>query len=369
MPEPTLLRFPISGHEEESFLLEVSPNGALPLDLKLVGSEGTAVFMFKLRHKRVDECKASNRHCTEDEWTQILIQTLVNQDPVSGIEVRADVHSEKDFVTLSFRKNIEGITQRLGSVKLDESSDKIAVDPFGWCVSALAAKAKVEKTLAASSTKVESLESSVKELKTQLDELIEAKEEDETQMLEKFRDLLNEKKVMIRQQQRLLASANIDSAKLGSVGEGSPTHRRAAGNSRTSKRKADLKEESEDDDIQIMDIDDIRAVDDADNTQSDADRGERQTTDDDTQSEDISDDDPAPPAPKPRAKNGSSPGRKRNSAARIEVAAPMSLDPPLDDDDAAPPRRNLPFMKAKDKKSTPPTKPVDDDETESDNEL
>jgi hypothetical protein len=47
MVETHVLRFPISGQEDGSFLLEVSSNGSRPLDLKLMGSESTAVFFAK----------------------------------------------------------------------------------------------------------------------------------------------------------------------------------------------------------------------------------------------------------------------------------------------------------------------------------
>lgn len=48
------------------------------------------------------------------------------------------------------------------------------------------------------------------ELQEQLDEFIKAKADSERELLEKFRLLLNSKKLKIRDQQRLLASAKID---------------------------------------------------------------------------------------------------------------------------------------------------------------
>jgi hypothetical protein len=65
-----------------------------------------------VRHKKVDEYKASPGHCTDEEWQQILISTFVDLKSVSDIEVRAEVQSDGNAVTLSFRKNIQGITVR-----------------------------------------------------------------------------------------------------------------------------------------------------------------------------------------------------------------------------------------------------------------
>lgn len=119
-------------------------------------------------------------------------------------------------------------------------------------------------------TKVEELESAVKELKDQLEELIEAKKTDETELLEKFRDLLNEKKVKIREQQRILMANNIDDAGVFRTQPRSQSKQKtpepAKGHkpkpSRTSKRKAALPEPEpepeipeSDDELDKMEVD------------------------------------------------------------------------------------------------------------------
>jgi hypothetical protein len=76
------------------------------------------LFRFVLvRQRRIKEFKASNGHCTDEEWEQILISTLVQPDgPHAGdVEVKADVKADVEeddqsgYVTLRFRKNIQGI--------------------------------------------------------------------------------------------------------------------------------------------------------------------------------------------------------------------------------------------------------------------
>ena len=44
---PPILRFPLADKGDEFFLLEATPYGSKPLDLKLRGSEGSAVFAAK----------------------------------------------------------------------------------------------------------------------------------------------------------------------------------------------------------------------------------------------------------------------------------------------------------------------------------
>jgi hypothetical protein len=110
----------------------------------------------------------------------------------------------------------------------------------------------------------------VAQLQLQLEELIKAKDEDETALLRKFRDLLNEKKVKIREQQQVLATLSTNP---GMAGQSQPSQvveaevqqpkprkpARQAGKSRASKRKAPASrrvEESDDDDaVDTMSVD------------------------------------------------------------------------------------------------------------------
>ncbi|KAI1750642.1 hypothetical protein F4782DRAFT_244621 [Xylaria castorea] len=414
MVETPIFRFPISGQEHGSFLLEVSSNGSRPLDLRLVGSESTAVFQLKLRHKKIDEYKASPSHCTDEEWQRILTSTFVDLKPVSDTEIKADVQSDGTSVTLSFRKNIQGITQRLGSIKLDEN-DRTEISPFDWCVSAIASRTKVMDELVAATAKIGSLEHTISELKAQLDDFITTKEEDETQMLEKFRDLLNEKKLKIRQQHRLLAAAKVDPKKLANIGggDGQGVHRNA-GPSRSSKRKASVKEEEESDDsFGKMDIDEQDGGDDAGSdthpeSGSDVDENQQLSTDNDATASDPDTEDESPmraevkrkgvsptsritkpkvSASKPKvsaSKPKVSASKPKVSASKPKVSASKQNAGPSrstrlatqkqattttgdseDEDDEMPPRRSLPFMRAK---QPAPPKPADDDETQSDDD-
>lgn len=187
-----------------------------------------------------------------------------------------------------------------------------------------------------------------------MDELIKIKEEDETQLLEKFRDLLNEKKVKIRQQQRLLASANVDPQKLANVSGGQSMQKRTVQASRAAKRKVKEEPESSDDGFQKMDVDE---ADDSDSVQEEGGEDQGESTADETASGTGSDDEPAP---QPKRKL---PVRSRRNQAAASTSASNAA---FEEDSPPPPKRKLPFMK---KPAAPAPKPVDDDETESDEEL
>ena len=79
---------------------------------------------------------------------------------------------------------------------------------FEWCAAAVDASVGGQKALSESEAQKASLESDVKDYKRQLDELIQAKNDDETVLLQKFRELLNEKKLKIREQQKIISVAS-----------------------------------------------------------------------------------------------------------------------------------------------------------------
>lgn len=208
------------------------------------------------------------------------------------------------------------------------------------------------------------LEGSVEGLKAQLEELIQTKDKDETALLEKFRDLLNEKKVKIRQQQRLLASAEVDPDKLVNAGASQNTVRKAKA-SRSSKRKVKPESPEESDDgFDMMEVDDHQEP----TLHSDTDQ-EQATTDDGTQSDPGAAGTSEPdsePATSSKAARGTKAASREAELPNVRHSAKPT------ESDEEPPRRVLPF-KARTKKpaSAPAPAPVQPagDEAESDDEL
>lgn len=272
-----------------------------------------------------------------------------------------------------------------------DENDRTEISPFDWCVSAIASRTRVADELAAATAQIKTLEESVEELRSQLDEFIAAKEEDETQLLEKFKDLLNAKKLKIRQQHRLLARAKIDPAKIAD--EGGDAHR-DAGPSRAGKRKAQVKEEEESDDgFERMDVDEREdgggrdaGANTGSGSGSDADENQQLSTDNDATASDPDTDDEPPTVAEVKRKGASTPGRitkpkasaskktaqpsrntraaTRKQTAAAATAAAAASDSEDDGDDEPPPPRSLPFMGAK--KTAPPPKPGADDDDDDD---
>lgn len=93
--------------------------------------------------------------------------------------------------------------QRLGAINLHYASAE-RIELFDWCGSSVDAMVKATEAASSAVAKAIRLETTLLQLRVQLDEIVQAKIEDEKNMFLKFRDLLNEKKLRIRQQQRLI---------------------------------------------------------------------------------------------------------------------------------------------------------------------
>ena len=173
-----------------------------------------------VKHSKISKLRSKKSPVDEAEWENTLSSTLL---PQSGDEQRPKSKSvEKLELTalvaagqLSFviRRNISGITQRLGEITLKALDDEEAgdrVELLDWLAIAVDRTASLEKKVEDLGSKYEEQGNTIQKLNQQLDELIEAKKEHEALLLEKFQALLNAKKLKIRDQQRLLASAKVD---------------------------------------------------------------------------------------------------------------------------------------------------------------
>lgn len=146
----------------------------------------------------------------EAQWEDLLYakllrrpekQKVVGSEKDEILEVRAVIIGEQ--MTIIFRKNTSGITQRLGEIPLvkDEAQE---VDAVAWASTAVLRCDDLEKDAERLKRKYEDQQNIIRDLQQQLEDLIEAKKMHETALLEKFRDMLNAKKLKIRHQQRVL---------------------------------------------------------------------------------------------------------------------------------------------------------------------
>jgi len=211
-------------------------------------------------------------------------------------------------------------------------------------------------------------------LTKQLDDLLEAKKEHEDLLLEKVALLLNEKKLKIRDQQRLLSTAKVDEEKLAAV----QATRRPGGNTAPAKSSNKRKGPTPVDDDESDDAFDKMEVD-AEQVATESEQEDAETPDED----ETEDDDEEPPAPPPSKVRGRIGGRNTKELDKEEASKPprnsartraTSTETKSGDEDVIPPPRQLPFSNAQ--KPAPPRKPEPqppldgaDESTESDDEL
>lgn len=239
--------------------------------------------------------------------------------------------------------------QRFGTLVLPETDEGLEL--FEWCATAVASKTKTKDELEALKVTLREKDAQVKKLEDSFAELVALKNGHEKSLLEKFSLLLNEKKLKIRDQQRLLSSSNVDPAKLQALNATRADSRsRSAGPSRKGKRKVEEKEDSDSDEgFEKMEVEEEEAP--ADSEDEDRRTPDAESTADETESE----------AEAPPPQRSSPPPKKtvNESKARARTARADSFDSP------PPPQRSLPS-----RTSGPPPKqaPVAGSETESDDD-
>ena len=166
-----------------------------------------------VKQSNVSKYQAKNSAVSSTDWETILRSVLLQQrlDPGASeatqhLEIVASISG--DMLVIVFRKNISGIHQRLGEISLSQSDDQ-EIDTIAWVSTAVRRANALEKNVLDLQAKYEEQGEIMRKLETQLEDLINAKKEHENALLEKFRELLNMKKLKIRDQQRLLAAAKV----------------------------------------------------------------------------------------------------------------------------------------------------------------
>jgi len=202
-------------------------------------------------------------------------------------------------------------------------------------VAALERQSQAEKDLVVAEAKNAELEATLAGLRGQLDEFIAAKEADETELLDKFVLLLNEKKRKIRDQQEIINSAKKDAGAPLPLQEDDPDEseletkkKPSARSSRAAKRKVDeaavSDAEGSGDGFEAMDVDDKREAqqeeEDRQTTDEDATASEPDDDDDDDEDEDNG----QPPARATRSHDGA----KTTSKGKAPAATGISTGGP-----------------------------------------
>lgn len=377
MPQDHILRLRRTDADGEHLLINITQSGSKPLDLKLVASEGEHVYPAKIKESNVKTLQASNYSGDLEEWQVILKYALLQQHPTSplpeslqGVEAVAAISGET--LTINLRKNIGGIHQRLGSIKL-EQNDEEEINPFDWAGTAVTAADELREQLETLQASVSAQQGQVAKLNRQLDDLVKAKKEHEEELLKKFAALLNAKKLKIRDQQRLLSGAKIDpeAAEVVSDSRSGGGKARKPTPSRKGKRKANGTAEPEPEPAEAAANDEETATEDDDDALIRREETPQNSDRDATEDEDSDADGfNAAPAASQQSRRGVGNRGKALEVAKEKATGGSAME--VDDAGSPPPRRELPFAKKKaeeTKKPAPAPAPVqeeDDDETDDD---
>lgn len=340
-----ILRLKRTDKTDQHLLLRVSQTStSKPLDLKLIATEHEHLYHVTLKESGLKSLQSNQFSGDLQEFKNILKYALLHEtegsfpESLQGLETVAAISGKS--LTVVFRKNIGGITQRLGAIKLDQDDEREEVSAFDWVDTAVASADSLRTQLQTLQVDIGEQRDQIQNLLKQLDELVKAKKEHEDELLKKFAMLLNAKKLKIRDQQRLLKGAKID-PKAAEALDDSRESRQKPGSSRSGKRKTnqnhDLNDGGNDDDED-------------DQPQETPPSSEQEETDD----EDNIGSGFAPGTVSAKIQSESS---QRGGGAQMDI----------DDPGEVPPRRELPFQR-KDKQPAKASQPVEDEE-ETDDEL
>ena len=341
-----ILRLKRTDKPNEHLLLHVSSQQR-GLNLKLVGTEHEHLYHAKLRGDSDLKATQSNQFTGNlEEFKDVLRYALLHDRPdgplpdsLQGLETVAAISGKA--LTVTVRKNIGGITQRLASIKLEQDDEREEVSAFEWVDEAVATTDTLRSTLEGLQTEITGQRDQIARLSQQLDDLVKAKKEHEDELLKKFAALLNAKKLKIRDQQRLLKGAKIDPEAAEEMDDIRQSRRKDQ-TLRSSKRKSEH-EHAESDDEDAFENEEQHP----------------QDTPPASDEEDADDDDlDGPMAPQPVSTSQGRSGTYR--ATNGDGGEQMDVE------EEAPPRRELPFQR----KSAQPAHSADDeDEDETDEEL
>ncbi|KAJ5263723.1 hypothetical protein N7478_011328 [Penicillium angulare] len=345
-----VIRIARSDEQDGFILMHVLTSGSGLLNLTLTATEGECPYTATIQERRLKDLRAKNYQGSDEEWIQIITHvfgqetTAAKLESCAGVEISASIAGtgeDNKEIVLTIRKRVQSITQKLGAITLTQDDDQ-AIELFEWSGIAAAKADELKSQVVDLAGQHRVAEDTIHKLKKQLEELTQAKVEHESKLVASFAQLLNEKKLKIRNQQRLLACATVNPAKVSEIQATSTHPGGTRGEEQSTKRNADDMNDSEDttsDGFEKMEIDPKGTVPPDD---QDTDQATEQDTDDEHQSisqasekseHTESDNEPDEPA-----ETGHS-TRASDQAGGLRRSSPK--------EEAPPPRRELPFSKTR----------------------
>ncbi|KAL4903546.1 hypothetical protein BDW74DRAFT_41567 [Aspergillus multicolor] len=204
-------------------LFRASCSNTTSPEVNITATEGKNPYIATLRYSNLKKLRAKNYQGSVDDWRDIVLFVFgLHQEPLkspellTGVEASATIienREEDKKLVITVRKRIQSITQKLGSITLYQD-DEQHIDLVEWTNLAIDRADTLEQRLNGLSARFHAAESRNDSLDKQVEELISSKNQHEQQLHSGFVQLLNEKKLKIRNQQRMLASAKLDTGNL-----------------------------------------------------------------------------------------------------------------------------------------------------------
>ncbi|CAG7967469.1 unnamed protein product [Penicillium olsonii] len=221
-----------------------------------------------VKQVRLKDLRAKNYQGSEDEWLQILAfflgQSESTESPecATGLEASATISGsdQEQQLVITIRKRVHTITQRIGALSLQQD-DEQAIELLDWAGISTARADDLEYQVSSLTSRYSLAENTIQKLSQQLEELMRAKAQHENQLVANFVQILNEKKLKVRSQQRLLAAATVNPMTMSEIQAGIPAEPPATGNPHPGKRSARSISDTDvsSDDFERVDIDRSRS--------------------------------------------------------------------------------------------------------------
>ncbi|TLD32067.1 hypothetical protein E2P81_ATG07557 [Venturia nashicola] len=366
----------LEGKPDSFVLLHVVGDNNPPSQVKLTASDGEETFRITIKLDQLSKFRDFEYAGTGDDFASVLRKTLLLDSQhapllhgLEKIEFVAAINqpmkgAKKPLTTMSliWRRKVDGWNHKLGQIDLPVYTGREQPDAFEWAEIAAKNSNDLRQHVETLETQLAAQAETIDKLQSQLDSIVNAKSEHEGVLLHKFAQLINSKKVKIRDQQRLLGTAKLDPDAVARIAPVTSSSHKAA-ESRSSKRKANARAEPSDDESSDGFEDVVTVMNDAVTPQD---------TDEDTADEQ--------PAPSPvrtgmrRKIGGRAAVAERETTETLEPGTRPSthetskVPQKMPDEDLPPPKRELPFEKSK--LAAPEPKPIEDeDETDDDDEL
>ncbi|KAF2225211.1 hypothetical protein BDZ85DRAFT_317799 [Elsinoe ampelina] len=190
--------------------VEQSKSGRL--DLLVYATDGEQVYLARLKHTEIESLQSKTGKTSLEDWHNVLSAKLLQTEGDLSSKVVQDIElvaSISDNMTLTFRKNIGKITQRLGDVVL-KPNDDVELSILDWTAESAAKVATLQDRTSSLESQLREQQQQVAELKKQLDDAAQHQRSEQELLIQEFAALLNTKKLKIRDQQRQLLRAGID---------------------------------------------------------------------------------------------------------------------------------------------------------------